>query len=448
MATAAWCVCDKDTITRRDRRGQNIDLSYDVLHRVTSRAGSLTSTWTYTVNSLVVTATQPNVATVTTYPSLLGPPDSVKTVLNSKTYWQRYRYTSAGLDSVFFTGSQDATHLTGRRYLYNATTGALDSIRLGGSRTWVAYDATLATTAVDFPGSPSITRTMGSLQGPLTTTTEAANNTVFERWLGFNALGQIDRHLRQTAKVGRWFAYDSLGQVRAARNRLRTPEGTLPGCPNFDYGMSGSCTPNIDYVTLDSVAFGYDAAGNRTDLGGTYTTGNRITAFASCTYKTDAAGNVVRRAGGSPCVPIDTLLWTKEGWLDSLKMGGTGIKFLYDTDGRLTVKRVNGMVVSQFLWDGANLLAELNGTADSVLPEYSYYGMDVPHAVIKQPAGTRLYARTDGLGNVLALTDTGSGIRTSYGYDDWGKLTNRVSITSRCFSCDHRMIQARVRWFD
>jgi RHS repeat-associated protein len=51
--------------------------------------------------------------------------------------------------------------------------------------------------------------------------------------------------------------------------------------------------------------------------------------------------------------------------------------------------------------------------------------VDVPHAVIKQqPTTKRLYARLDGLGNVLALTDTSGSIRTSYGYDDWGKLTS------------------------
>jgi RHS repeat-associated protein len=412
-----------------NRLGQNIDFSYDVLHRLTSRAGSLTSTWTYTANSLVVTATQPGVATVTTYPSVLGPPDSVRTVLNGYTYWQRYRYGMAGLDSVYFAGSQDANHLTVRRYRYNATTGALDSIRLGTSATALGHDANLSTTALDFPGSTITTKAIGSLDGPLTATTESANNTVFERWLGYNSLGQIDRHLRYTAKVGRWFAYDSLGQLRAARTRNQTPEGGLPpSCPDFDYGMSGACTPNVDYVTFDSIAYTYDAVGNRTDQGGTYTNGNRITAFAGCTYQTDAAGNVVSRKGSSPCVQIDTLLWTPERWLDSLKMGSTGIKFLYDAGGRLTAKRVNGTIVARFLWDGANLLAELNGTGDSVRTEYSYYGMDAPHAVIKQPAGTRLYVRIDGLGNVLALTDTSGSIRTSYGFDDWGKLTNSSDL--------------------
>jgi RHS repeat-associated protein len=404
-----------------NRLNQNLDFTYDPIHRLTTRAGSLTSKWIYTANSLVVTDSQPGVAIVTTYPSVLGAPDSVKTILNGSTYWQRYRYTAAGLDSTYFTGSQDASHLTVRRYRYNATTGALDSIRLGSNATSLGYDNNLSATTVDFPGSTIDTRSIGSLHSSVKSTTESANNSILERWMGFNALGQIDRHLRYTGKVGRWFAYDSLGQIRAARTRNQSPEGSLPpGCPDFDYGMSGTCTPNVDYVTLDSTAYTYDAVGNRTDQGGAYATGNRITAFASCTYETDAAGNVVSRKGTSPCVQIDTLLWTSEGWLDSLKMGSTGIKFLYDADGRLTAKRVNGIPVSWFLWDGTNVLAELSGTGDVVVTEYSYYGMDAPHAVIKQPSGQRLYARLDGLGNVLALADTGGSIQSSYAYSDWG----------------------------
>ena len=442
-----WLIKETDPVGARDtfqynvggepkrstnRLNQNIDASYDVLHRMTSRAGSLTTTWLYTANSLVATATQPNVATVTTYPSLLGPPDSVKTVLNGNTYWQRYRYTSAGLDSVFFTGSQDVTHLTGRRYLYDANSGALATIRLGAtSETLIQSNNCMQVTSIDLPGSLITNTSLGSPIGPRcglgrrkSVTTESSNNSTLERWLGFNILNQIDRHLRQTAKNGRWFAYDSLGQLRAARTRLRTPEGIPGGCPDFDYSMSGSCTPDPDYLTIDSTAFTYDSVGNRTDQGGTYTLGNRITGFAGCSYKTDAAGRVVRRDSvSSGCVRIDTLLWTVEGWLDSLKIGGTGVKFLYDADGRLTIKRVNGVVVSRFLWDGFNLLAELNATGQSVLTEYSYYGADIPHAVIKQPAGTRLFARTDGIGSVLALTNSSGSIQTSYNYDDWGKLT-------------------------
>ncbi|HEV8600685.1 MAG TPA: hypothetical protein VGQ69_15090, partial [Gemmatimonadales bacterium] len=441
---AGWVIKQVDPLGARDslqynvggelkrwtnRRSQNIDFGYEVLHRLTSRTGSVSSSWTFTANSLVVTATQSGVATVTTYPSLLGPPDSVKSIVNGNTYWQRYRYTSAGLDSVFFTGSQDASHLTGRRYLYNNSAGSLDSIRLGGGATLLGHDATLANTTVNLPGGANITRTQGSLHEPTKFTTEAGNNLALERWIGFDPQGRIDRHLQHSARTGRWFEYDSLGQLRWAKRKVWNPESILPGgCPNFDFGMSNAgganCTPVADYSPVDSVLFTYDSVGNRTDKSGSYGIANRIIAFDACTYSTDSVGNVVSRKGSSPCVQIDTLLWTSEGRLDSLKMGATGIKFLYDADGRLTAKRVNGTVQAWFLWDGSNLLAQLNSTASAVAVEYSYYGMDFPHAVIKQPAGTKLFARLDGLGNVLALTNESSVIRTSYVYDDWGTLTS------------------------
>ncbi len=410
------------------RRGNDIDFGYDVLHRLTTRTGSYSTSWTYTPNSLVGVATTSlggsTVSTVSFYPNLFGGADSVKTVLAGSTYKQRYRFNSGRLDSLYFNGSQDSTHFTGRKYVYDANSGALTSIRLAANTTTLGYDVALSPTSQTFPGGANQTITNGSLQLPTKRATEVANSSTLERWIGLNLNGQVDRHFRQTAKVGWWFDYDSLGQLRTTRLRNRVPDGTPGGCPNFDFGMSGTCSPDADYNTISTSTYTYDAVGNRTDKGGTYTTGNRITAFDGCTYKTDPEGNIVKRSGISPCVTVDTLLWTKEGQLDSIKVGATGVKFLYDALGRLTTKRVNGAVQSHFLWDGDNLLAELNSAGTAAVAEYSYYpGLDRPHAVIRQPSGTRFYARLDGLGNVIGLTNESNVIRRDYIFDDWGKLT-------------------------
>ncbi len=410
---------------KTNRLGQNLDISYDLLHRATSRTGSQAVSWTYPANSLVVTATSP-VSTVTTYRGLLGMPDSIVTTLNGNTYKQRYRSTSAGLDSVFFTGSQDAAHLTGRKYLYDAASGALTTIRLAANATTLGYNAALAPTSRGYPGGATTTLVPSSLNDPTKTTSEVANNPTLERWLGLDSLVRITHHLRSAAKIGRWFTYDSLGQLRKGRNRLKTPDGEPGGCPTIDFGMfPATCTPEANYITSDSLVYQYDSVGNRTDMGGAYAAGNRITAFNGCTYKTDAEGRVISRRGTSPCVQIDTLLWTTEGQLDSMKFGATGVKFLYDGFGRLVAKRVNGAVNAYLLWDGENLLAQLNSTGTSVVTEYSQYpGLDNPHAVIRQPTGSRFYARLDGLGNVIGLTNESNAIRRTYQYDDWGKLTS------------------------
>jgi len=163
--------------------------------------------------------------------------------------------------------------------------------------------------------------------------------------------------------------------------------------------------------------------GNRTDKGGAYGNANRITTFDTCTYTTDAEGNVTSRTGGSCPQPISTIAWTPLGQLDSLIQGTNKVKFFYDALGRLVAKRLNGTVQAYFLWDGDNLLAELNSAASAVVTEYSYYGADQPQAVIKQPAKQKYFPRLDGLGNVIALTDTTSTIKRDYLWDDWGKST-------------------------
>ncbi len=78
---------------------------------------------------------------VATFPSLLGAPEPVKTTLNGQVYKQRYRFTSAGLDSVFFTGSTDEADLTARMYVYGGTHSAFSDIRLNGvSSTTITRD--------------------------------------------------------------------------------------------------------------------------------------------------------------------------------------------------------------------------------------------------------------------------------------------------------------------
>ena len=84
-------------------------------------------------------------------------------------------------------------------------------------------------------------------------------------------------------------------------------------------------------------------------------------------------------------------------------------------------KDVNGAAQAYFLWQGDNLLAELTSTATGKVAEYSYYpGLDNPHAVIT--GTTPHYAHVDGIGNVIALTDSAKNVKRDYDFDAWGGL--------------------------
>jgi RHS repeat-associated protein len=104
-------------------------------------------------------------------------------------------------------------------------------------------------------------------------------------------------------------------------------------------------------------------------------------------------------------------------------MGSTTIALNYDAFGRLVRKDVNGTPDSHFLWDGGQLLAELDGLGSTKRAEYSYYpGMDRLHALI---IGTTIYyAHSDATGSVIALTDASQNIERTYSYGDvWGTMT-------------------------
>ena len=103
--------------------------TYDVLHRLTRKAGTNTDTvtWAYSAPLLrTVTATSP-ITTETTYRHVLGQPDSIKTVMVGQTYWRRYRYRKTSqLASDTIAGG--GIPWLARRYAYDTSTAVLASI--------------------------------------------------------------------------------------------------------------------------------------------------------------------------------------------------------------------------------------------------------------------------------------------------------------------------------
>jgi len=361
------------------------------------------------------------------------------TVLAGQPYTQTYHYTTPGglLDTLKASGLSSDSFVT-RTYAYDTQRGILSSIGLRSQTTSLDYDDNSNVTKYTYPFSAFDSLPRGGLTDPLKHTSEAAVNSTIERWMGYNAVGQIDRHLRNTAKVGRWFTYDSLGQLRQARTRVRVPNDIPGGCPNYDYAMSGACTaPDSNYQTTNTSTYLYGAIGNRLDLSANYdSTSTRITFFNNCNYATDAEGNTTSRTTGfATCpAPIDSVVWNAEGQLTRLVFpSGVKVAYYYDAAGRVVRKDSAGAARAYFLWAGDHLLAELNSSATTKTAEYAYYpGMDNPQALI---IGQTIYrARLDGLGNVIALTDSAGALQRQYTYDDWGVLTTGSAPASMPFS--------------
>jgi RHS repeat-associated protein len=417
-----------------NRRGDSLVYTYDALRRRIIKGGSNTSSesWSYSTNGLVITTTSP-VDTESVYFSVFGQPDSVKTKLANQTFWRRYRYTPAGLvDSVDITGG--GISFKARKYLYNAGLGTLIGIRLGGVSSNLVANADLQDTSITFPGSDRRSQQYYPLHSATQFSTSAAYNLTIARSVGFDSVGQIRMQVVGNGSTGDRYTYDGLGRLLADSIVSNpSPPASCSGTPPPTIDAYGnSCVNAGGWNAVSGAQFAYDLAGNRTDLGGSYSSGNRISAFGQCTYTTDFDGNVTKRTCTVAPGTTQTLdlTWSAESRLtaavtctfypDHSVMCDYSSVFDYDALGRL-VRKDDGDP-SYFLWDRFSLLAELTSTGTATVAEYSYYpGLDHLHALIV--GGQQYNAHTDAIGDVIALTDGAQAVQRTYQYGAWGQLT-------------------------
>jgi RHS repeat-associated protein len=303
----------------------------------------------------------------------------------------------------------------------------------GGGNTALGTNRDGQVTTQTMPGQSPISRVYTSVHDDAVISTGAAYANTVNRYVSFDSLGRIARQMKGVGDSGHAFAYDGLGHLvgDTAIAWVDTTGQGSGGNPCADpnaiidpYGNActyGEPIPSGYWAILGVAAFSYDGAGNRLDQSGSYGTGNRIRGFAGCTYVTDSTGdgNVLSRTCGSEVVRF---WWTAESRLAALKVGADSLDFRYDASGRLVRKDLNGARQAYFLWQGDNLLAELDSTATGKVAEYSYYpGLDNPHAVIT--GTTPYFAHTDAMGNVIALTDSATqSVKRSYTFEAWGQL--------------------------
>jgi RHS repeat-associated protein len=391
-----------------NRRGQAVTLGYDSLGRRTTRtAATLLDSLGYSPDGRLVTAWSPT-TTETAYANQRGQTDSVRTVFAAfaaKTFWRRYTYDGqARLTAVTVTG----TGLTfqHRSYTYHPD-GTLGSLGFGTASTTFAYNGDLLPSEVTLPGTNhKLFRDHTTVHG-VTWVGSVAVNDVYH----YDAARRLDR-VHHGDDEQQLFGYDGRGELTS----LRRESGAVNCAGNYDPDHGWTCTGGYQYPLQ---IFAYDSAGNRTDLGGTYDAGNRITAFAGCTYGYDDDGNVTSRTCGGTTVAFT---WNALNQLTSYAVGGNTINLGYDGFGRLVRQSGTGISEQNFLWDREHVYAALNSTGSALEAEYAYYpGLDHPHAVRR--SGATYYAHTDGLGNVVALTDQSKTIRRTYQYDPWGQLT-------------------------
>jgi YD repeat-containing protein len=183
----------------------------------------------------------------------------------------------------------------------------------------------------------------------------------------------------------------------------------------------------ISFFLCFCVAFRFaEAACCLSSLFGQYSfnNSNELTALASIVYAYDNNGNMTTKTSGTNSTGYT---WDLEIRLSSVTLpsnGGT-VSFRYDPFGR-RIQKALGSSVTNYVYDGANITAELNASGAVVASYTQGAGIDEPLAMRR--GGYIAYYHADGLGSVTSLTDSNANTVATYVYDSFGNTTPKEGI--------------------
>jgi len=234
------------------------------------------------------------------------------------------------------------------------------------------------------------------------------------------------------------FDYDDAGRRRS----LTLPNDILVEYDYDDASRVKDITYKLGTTVLGNLTYTYDAAGNRTKIGGSFARTGVPQAIASATYNAanqqlalgdktmtyDLNGNLDSITDSSSTT---NYTWDARNKLTDISGANMTASFVYDGLGRRERKTIGG-TTTEFLYDGINPLQETNGVA--VLANMlTGLGIDEYLARTGVAAGTTDTFLTDSLGSTVALTDSSGTIQTQYTYEPFGKTTSSGVVSTNSF---------------
>ena len=194
-----------------------------------------------------------------------------------------------------------------------------------------------------------------------------------------------------------------------------------------------------DNTLIETLAYAYDANGERIqkDSGATslretgfnaqYDEANRLTqltldpgAANAKTYALayDENGSLVAKTNLQDASDKTTYAWDAKNRLTAIQGPGVQAAFKYDALGRRIERTVNGETVG-YLYDGAQAIAELNGSA--IVAAY-HTGIELDEVLARHAASGSRTLLQDALGSVIAQTRDDQTVQNGYAYTPYGEV--------------------------
>lgn len=447
-----------------NRRGEQISLTRDQLGRVTAKSGTNITqvNIAYSVNDrdyVQWTAHERDSVFVTPGTASIRARDSIIRRIGPYRFQIVHTAPLQLADSATTTITTNAPATFNTRRVFYSAAGRPDSLVAGFGAVSFEYLSDGQLYRINYPGGPSIEARATSLHSPRITGS-ASNSlaTSFKRDYHYQPAGtRIDQITNPTGSTSQHaFSFDLLGRLTARETRTGCTLSSDDFLSPDGSGVGYSC-PTLQATE----AFTYDAVGNRTDRSAITGTANRYQSFSEASLAHDADGNVTQRY--DPSRFNRQYAWSADGLLKSVTQDSwSNVTYDYNADGRPVIKHrgdPNGSYVdAYYIWDGDQLLAELDGNGNRKA-DYIYMPGSIDQPIAQtlgatSPTSMRFH-QLDGLGNVIGTFFQSGSLSQTVTYDSWGVPTlqgnsdNRLLWKGLLWEGDMVSLYfMRNRWYD
>lgn len=197
----------------------------------------------------------------------------------------------------------------------------------------------------------------------------------------------------------------------------------------------------------------YDDVGNRTasHQGSSYSYQpfNRLVSANGTTFGYDPNGNQTSKSNASGSWAY---VWDYENRLKQASLsGGVSVTYSYDALGRRIQRTSSVSGTERFVYDGADVVRDLDGSNATVADYLNALGID--NKLRQTTSSITSYFITDHLGTTRGLSDATGILTSGLSYDSFGNFTGgsastRYTYTGREADAETGLMYYRARWYD
>ena len=255
---------------------------------------------------------------------------------------------------------------------------------------------------------------------------ETVNDGSYTLQRGFNTYGEIDE---ESVDVNGSPVY-TIQMERDDNGRIYRKTEILSGMTtvyDYTYDLAGRLqTVEQDGTLVES--YQYNTTGTRSyeenglrDIAGrslSYSDEDHLLTAGDATYQYDLDGFLTHKSDVNGDTVYD---YASRGELLTVTLpDGTHIAYDHDPLGRRIAKKIDGITVEKYLWQGLTRLLAVYDGADNLLQRFEYADARMPVAMVV--GGVRYYLIYDQVGTLRAVTDGSGAIVKRIDYDSFGNV--------------------------